>query len=243
MPPLPPFQSPKPLRLLHMPRITCMVSVQNGDVVPNLEVLASSNRWPPKATPKKHEAGVNVDTFATASHISATLNSSLAKLATALCALVKGGRKLTPQAGKFREASNMQCLPPMPKWWQLSKLKKKKQKSWESREIPPKKKTEHGNWKRIPKNKRFLFEIIILGLQVCFLGGIHPRARRRRTVAWFLHQSHSKSCRIVCDFVFQGVIKYYLYPNNELCSIEITPNRHTFACVWIPPQQKNRVTL
>lgn len=174
MPPLPPFQSPKPLRLLHMPCITCMVSVQNGDVVPNLEVLASSNRWPAKATQKKHEAGVNVDTFATASHISATSRFKPCKLATALCALVKGGRKLTPQTGKFPEASNMQCLPPMPKWWQLSKLKKKN-RSHESQEKspPPKKKTEHGNWKWIPKNKRFLFEIIILGLQVCFWGG-HP---------------------------------------------------------------------
>lgn len=170
MPPLPPFQSPKPLRLLHMPRITCMVSVQNGDVVPNLEVLASSNRWPPKATPKKHEAGVNVDTFATASHISATLNSSLAKLATALCALVKGGRKLTPQAGKFREASNMQCLPPMPKWWQLSKLKKKKQKSWESREIPPKKKQSMEIENESPRTKDSFSKSSFLGSRFVFWG-------------------------------------------------------------------------
>lgn len=240
MPPLPPFQSPKPLRLLHMPCITCMVSVQNGDVVPNLEVLASSNRWPAKATQKKHEAGVNVDTFATASHISATSRFKPCKLATALCALVKGGRKLTPQTGKFPEASNMQCLPPMPKWWQLSKLKKKNRSHESQEKSPPQKKKQSMEIENeSPRTKDSFSKSSFLGSRFVFGGGIHPRARRRRTVAWFLHQSHSKSCRIVCcDFVFQGVIKY-----NALCSIEITPNRHTFACVWIPPQQKNRVTL
>lgn len=164
------------------------------------------------------------------------LNSSLAKLATALCALVKGGRKLTPQAGKFPEAFNMQLTTNAEMMATLQTLKSVQK----SDEKSPRMEMENES----PRTKDSFSKSSFLGSRFVFWGGIHPRARRRRTVAWFLHQSHSKSCRIVCcDFVFQGVIKYYLYPHNALCSIEITPNRHTFACVWIPPQQKNRVTL
>lgn len=169
------------------------------------------------------------------------LNSSLAKLATLclMCPCERRSETHSPSwevSRSFQHATYHQCRNDG-----NSPNSKKKQKS---REIPPKK-NRAWKWKMNPQEQKIPFRnhhSWAPGL--FFWGGIHPRARRRRTVAWFLHQSHSKSCRIVCcDFVFQGVIKYYLYPNNALCSIEITPNRHTFACVWIPPQQKNRVTL
>ena len=168
MPPLPRFQSPKPLRLLHMPRITCMVSVQNGDVVPNLEVLASSNRWPPKATPKKHEAGVYVDTFATASPISAT--SKFKPCQVGYCLMCPCERRSETHSSSwevlrsFQHATYPQCRNDC-----NSPNSKKKQKSWEIQKKQQSMEIENES----ARTKDSFSKSSFLGSRFAFWGG-HP---------------------------------------------------------------------